>query len=431
MLTTSGALTDQTPARAQDTDLARSYDAVRRLSESLCEPLETEDFVIQSMPDVSPTRWHLAHTTWLFETFILTRHFPGYRPFNPEFTLLFNSYYNAVGEQFPRPRRGVLSRPTVREVMDYRAYVDRHMLEFLEGFNAASHADLAYVIAVGLSHEQQHQELMLTDIKHVFSCNPLYPVYLPGKSVGIETLGRMNWQNVAEGLIAIGNSGDRFCYDNERPRHREFVDAFEFADRLVTNADYIRFIEARGYERPEYWLSDGWSVVRERSWLAPLYWVRRDGEWWNYSLSGMRRVDPAEPVCHVSFFEADAYARWAGVRLPTEVEWEIAAANVAIEGNFVENGTYHPIPLDAAGSAMGPYQLFGDVWEWTASPYVGYPGYRPPDGALGEYNGKFMCNQFVLRGGSCATPRSHVRLTYRNFFPPDARWQFSGIRLAR
>ncbi len=431
MLTTFGALTDQSPAKDQNTDLASSYDAVRRQSEFLCEPLETEDFVIQSMPDVSPTRWHLAHTTWFFETFILAKHCPGYRPFNPEFTTLFNSYYNAVGEQFPRPRRGVLSRPTVREIMDYRTDVDRHMRKFLDGFNAVSQADLAYVIAVGLSHEQQHQELMLTDIKHVFSCNPLYPVYRPGKSCGIETLARMDFHSVAEGLISTGHSGNGFCYDNERPRHREFVEAFEFADRLVTNADYIRFIEAGGYDRPEYWLSDGWNVVQERGWTAPLYWKRRDGEWWNYSLSGMRRVEPAEPVCHVSFFEADAYARWAGVRLPTEAEWETAAANVAIEGNLVENGTYHPIPLDAAGSAKGPYQLFGDVWEWTASPYLGYPGYRPPDGALGEYNGKFMCNQFVLRGGSCATSRAHVRLTYRNFFPPDARWQFSGFRLAR
>jgi ergothioneine biosynthesis protein EgtB len=437
------------------------------------------------MPDVSPTRWHLAHTTWFFETFVLARNVPGYRPFHEDFVYLFNSYYNAVGEQFPRPRRGLLSRPTVRQVREYRAHVDERMREFFQGFDGACSGqsrdskdsdparsrqsrdrkgatlpgDVADVIEIGLHHEQQHQELMLTDLKHVFSCNPLFPVYrerlaADGRcgtgplrvtaAAGSAAPAPLRWRGFEEGLFEIGHAGPGFCYDNERPRHRTFLEAFELASRPVTNAEFTRFIDDGGYERPDHWLSEGWATVREHKWIAPLYWMRRDGEWMNYTLSGLRPVEPNEPVCHVSYFEADAYARWSGARLPTEAEWEIAAGDCEMAGNFVDEGHYHPIPAanapssgngtDAAAQNPGRgalQQMFGDTWEWTASAYLGYPGYRPPAGALGEYNGKFMCNQFVLRGGSCATSRSHIRPTYRNFFPPSARWQFSGFRLAR
>ncbi len=454
---TGGTAADRPPAPANRAraasagaaggTLADRYNAVRGLSDHLCQPLETEDYVIQSMPDVSPTRWHLAHTTWFFETFVLARNVPNYRPFHQDFVYLFNSYYNAVGEQFPRPRRGLLSRPTVRQVRDYRAHVDQRMREFFERFDAARSADVADVIEIGLNHEQQHQELMLTDIKHVFSCNPLFPVYRERNERGKSSAPALRWRPFDEGLHEIGHTGEAFCYDNERPRHRTFVQSFELASRPVTNGEFVRFIEEGGYDRPEPWLSEGWAAVREHNWIAPLYWMRRNGDWLNYTLSGLRPVDPDEPVCHVSFFEADAYARWAGARLPTEAEWEIASEHCDIAGNFVDDGHYHPIAAktDPAaetapnarnnrGTAAGDAalrQMFGDVWEWTGSAYLGYPGYQPPAGALGEYNGKFMCNQFVLRGGSCATSRSHIRRTYRNFFPPSARWQFSGFRLAR
>ncbi len=410
--------------------LSERYRWVRSFSEKLCETLVPEDYVIQSMPDVSPTKWHLAHTSWFFEAFVLGPAVPGYRPFHPDFSYLFNSYYNAVGERHCRPRRGLVSRPTVKETYRYREYVDRQMLALLEGIGADRLRELAPVVTLGLNHEQQHQELMLTDIKHVFTMNPLRPVYRERVAPADRTEAPpLQWVSFPEGVYWIGHHGEGFSFDNEGPRHREFLEPFALASRLVTNGEYLAFIEDGGYERPEFWLSAGWSTLQEQGWKAPFYWERHDGRWMMMTLSGMRPVEASEPVCHVSYFEADAYARWAGARLPTEAEWEVAAAGVPLEGNFVESGSYHPLPAPVAADG-GLTQMFGDAWEWTRSAYSPYPGYKPLPGALGEYNGKFMCNQYVLRGGSCATSESHIRRTYRNFFPPDACWQFSGIRLA-
>jgi ergothioneine biosynthesis protein EgtB len=412
--------------------LADRYERVRALSRTLCETLEPEDCCIQSMPDVSPTRWHLAHTTWFFETFVLAK-LPNFRPVDDKYIYLFNSYYNAVGEQFPRARRGLLSRPTVREIMAYRNAIDDRMLELLGSNNVAMDASVADVVELGLNHEQQHQELMLTDIKHVLSCNPLWPVYREGRfstSPSIES----TWTEFDEAIYRIGREGRGFSYDNERPRHRVFLETFQLADQPVTCGEYLQFIEDDGYRRPELWLSEGWQNVCQNNWQAPLYWVRQNGSWSEFTLAGLTPVDAHRPVCHVSYFEADAYARWRGARLPTEAEWELASESVPVEGNFVDGllssgAAVHPSADPSTPSA--PSQMFGNVWEWTSSSYSPYPGYRPADGALGEYNGKFMCNQYVLRGGSCATPEGHIRRTYRNFFPASARWQFSGIRLAR
>jgi len=410
--------------------LAAHYQAVRGFTETLCKPLVPEDYVIQSMEDVSPTKWHLAHTTWFFETFVLKQHAPAYEPFHPRYAYLFNSYYVQAGERHARPNRGLLSRPTVEEVYRYRAFVDAHLLALLKTADAATMQALAPLVEIGLHHEQQHQELLLTDLKHAFSVNPLYPVYQPLKARPAAASRPAAWVAFEEGLYEIGHAGEGFCYDNEGPRHRYFLAAFELASRLVSNGEYLAFMEDGGYEQPTRWLSAGWATVDAQGWQAPSYWQRDDdGRWLQFTLSGLRPVDPHEPVCHLSYFEADAYARWAGARLPTEQEWEVAVRGVPLEGNFVEEGAYHPAP--AAHAATGLQQCYGDVWEWTRSQYSPYPGYEPAAGALGEYNGKFMCNQFVLRGGSCATSRSHIRATYRNFFPPDARWQFTGLRLAR
>jgi ergothioneine biosynthesis protein EgtB len=392
-------------------DLADRFREVRSFSERIAAPLSPEDCAIQSMPDVSPTRWHLAHTTWFFETFILADT-PGYESFSADFQYLFNSYYNAVGEQFPRARRGLLSRPGLAEVMGYRAHVDRHMLRLLDhGVDQRA----AAVIELGLNHEQQHQELMLTDIKHVLSCSPLDPVYQAREpSASARPSEPLDWRYYAAGICWIGHEGAGFAYDNESPRHRQFLEAFSLASQLVTCGEYLEFIADGGYLRPELWLSLGWQTVREQGWNAPLYW-RQNGEGWtSFTLAGRVPLDREDLVSHVSYFEADAFARWAGARLPTEAEWEVAAADIPIDGPQA--------PLS---------QIFGELWQWTSSAYAAYPGYKPPEGALGEYNGKFMCNQYVLRGGSCATPAGHIRATYRNFFPPDTRWQFTGIRLAR
>ncbi len=408
--------------------LAKRFRAVRGATESLCRPLETEDYVVQSMPDASPTRWHLAHTSWFFETLVLKPAFPDYEPLDERFDYLFNSYYNTIGAQFPRPQRGMLTRPTVAEVHEYRAHVDRHVLQLLEGSEVADVP--VSVVDVGLHHEQQHQELIVTDLKHLLSMNPIHPVYRES----VRSAGRVAsfvWHAFPEGLVHVGYDGQGFAYDNERPRHRTFVERFELASRPVTCGEYLAFMHDGGYHRPEWWLSAGFTTASEEGWTAPLYWVLRDGRWMIYTLGGLEEIDESEPVCHVSYYEADAYARWAGVRLPTEAEWETAAAAVPVRGHFVEDRRFHPAPAPASGDASHPVQLFGDVWEWTRSPYTAYPGFRPPDGALGEYNAKFMSGQMVLRGGSCATPRSHIRPTYRNFFQPEARWQFSGIRLAR
>jgi ergothioneine biosynthesis protein EgtB len=405
------------------------YRAVREQSESLCSPLVPEDYVVQSMPDVSPTKWHLAHTSWFFETFLLAPHARGYEPFDPHFAYLFNSYYVTVGDRHCRQNRGLLSRPTVAEVYSYRRHVDEAMVRFLSGLKGSSLTELRPVIEIGLHHEQQHQELMLTDIKHVFWVNPMRPAHRMQPTTPATPLAPMRWISFPEGIHWVGHEGTSFAFDNESPRHRTFLESFQLASRLVTNGEYQRFIEDGGYSKPELWLSLGWATVQQEQWQAPLYWIKQDGKWLNHTLSGLRQVDDHEPVCHVSYFEADAYARWAGARLPSEFEWEVASQSVPQEGNFVESGRCHPAPI--ATDCDGLSQMFGDVWQWTRSAYLPYPGYQAPIGALGEYNGKFMCNQFVLRGGSCATPRTHIRPTYRNFFPPDARWQFQGFRLAR
>ncbi len=412
-------------------DLLQGFARIRRFSEELAAPLAPEDCVVQTMPDVSPTKWHLAHTSWFFDTFLLQPFAEGFRPLAREYAYLFNSYYNAAGPMHCRDRRGFISRPTMRETMEYRRYVDHHVVDMLQRANAATLPQVLPIVVLGLHHEQQHQELLLTDIKHVFAQNPLHPVYAAPRPGPAPATTPSHWRDYDAGLAWIGAEADAgFSFDNERPRHREYLEPFALADRLVTNGEYRRFIEDDGYRRPELWLSLGWATVRQQDWQAPLYWQLEDGAWHEFTLGGFHPLAESAPVCHVSFFEADAYARWAGARLPTEGEWETAAAPVAIAGNFVGEGRFHPAP---AAPMDGPSlrQMFGDVWEWTRSSYSPYPGYTPASGALGEYNGKFMCNQMTLRGGSCATAESHIRPTYRNFFPPEKRWQFTGIRLAQ
>lgn len=410
--------------------LAARYHAVRAATERLAAPLSPEDCGAQSMPDASPVKWHLAHTAWFFETFVLACAQPDLPPFDPAFRVLFNSYYNAVGEQHPRPRRGLLTRPSLAGVLAYRAHVDRHLTAWLAGGETT--AELLERVELGLQHEQQHQELILTDVKHLLAQNPLRPAYradLPEPRGGASPL---RWHRFEAGVRAIGaDAGPGFRFDNEEPRHRQLLGPFALASRPVVNAEYAAFVEAGGYRQPEWWLSDGWSAVRAEGWQAPAYWERGPAGWSAFTLGGLRPLDPDAPVCHVSFYEADAYARFAGARLPTEAEWETAAAGVPVAGHFVEAGALEPVPLGPDEGRGAPARLFGDVWEWTASPYVAYPGYRPAAGALGEYNGKFMCNQMVLRGGSCASPRAHLRASYRNFFPAGARWQWSGLRLAK
>jgi ergothioneine biosynthesis protein EgtB len=417
------------PASASvDASPAARYAAVRAFTHVLAAPLDAEDCALQSMPDASPVKWHLAHTTWFFETFLLVPHARGYRPFDPAYAYLFNSYYEALGPRHPRPQRGLLSRPPLREVMAYRAHVDEAMAAFLRSAAAEAHAAM---VALGLAHEEQHQELILTDVKHLLSHNPLKPAYQrrwPLASVDPQPLA---WIAYDGGLREFGHDGAGFGFDNEGPRHAAYVAPFDLASRPVTHGEFAAFIEDGGYARPELWMSAGFDLVRTRGWEAPLYWSRDAGRFRTFTLHGMADIDANTPVTHVSWFEADAYARWAGARLPTEYEWELAAREVPLSGNFADRGALHPVPVDLRTPPGVPAQMYGDVWEWTVSSYSPYPGFRPAEGAVGEYNGKFMCGQYVLRGGSCATPAGHVRPTYRNFFPPDARWQFSGIRLAR
>ena len=420
------------------------FHQVRKFTDALCVGLEPEDCVVQSMPDVSPAKWHLAHTTWFFETFILKKFVPGYRAEIPEYAYLFNSYYNAAGDMHRRDLRGLISRPTVSEAQRYRESIDSHMDDLLSNADEKLLDEIEPLLVLGVHHEQQHQELLITDIKHVFAQNPLYPVFRQRNGdVAAKKITPIRFIDSEETVTAIGHDESGFAYDNERPRHQALIHAFSLATRPVTNGEFIAFIEDNGYRRPEFWLSLGWMTVNEQRWNAPLYWTKRDGAWWNFTLSGLRRVDQSEPVTHVSYFEADAYANWAGARLPTEFEWERATLSCPIEGNFVETELFHPAPVAVAPNAFGAVsaerpeqyrdlvQMFGDVWEWTRSAYSPYSGYRAEPGALGEYNGKFMCNQYVLRGGSCATSRTHIRRTYRNFFQPEKRWQFTGIRLAR
>jgi ergothioneine biosynthesis protein EgtB len=421
-------------ASAADRDVVFArFTEARRESEALTANLTPEDQAIQSMPDVSPTKWHLGHTTWFFETFILTRFDPGYCMFDPAFAYLFNSYYEAVGPRHPRPERGLLSRPTIDVVSAYRDHVNAAMTRFVEDAPAEAWRETAPLLELGVQHEQQHQELILMDIKHVFSVNPLLPAYQAPRLQVRAPVGRVEWVEFAGGLAEIGHCGSTFAFDNETPRHKVWLEPFRIATRPITCGEYLGFIEAGGYQRPEFWLSDGWATVCQQGWEAPLYWRREDGEWSIFTLSGRCRLNPAEPVCHVSFYEADAFAKWAGRRLPTEAEWEIAAAGLPVSGNFAESRHFHPSADNAAalgGDKPILRQMFGDAWEWTASPYSPYPRFRAAAGAVGEYNGKFMCNQMVLRGGAAVTPAGHIRPTYRNFFPPSARWAFAGLRLA-
>ena len=415
-----------------DRALLQRYREVRRRSEALAAPLAPEDQVVQIASFASPTKWHMAHTTWFFENFILCEALPNYRPFHPAYRDFFNSYYNAVGDQVQQGVRGYYSRPTTGEVAEYRQYVDGHMIDFLEGRDETELGEWASVIILGMHHEEQHQELLVTDIKYALAHNPLRPAYrgeaaTPGETA---TAPELVWRAFDEGIHRMGYEGDGFAFDNETPRHRVFLEPFQLGSRPVINSEYLHFIEDGGYRRSDLWLSLGWTAVEQNRWSSPLYWEKLDGRWQNYTLAGMQELDPSAPVCHVSYFEADAYARWAGARLATEAEWELASTESSLEGNFMESGLLRPrtvVPRQDEGLS----QMFGDVWEWTASSHAPYPGYRPNEGALGEYNGKFMCNQYVLRGGSCATPRDHIRRSYRNFFPPELRWQFMGIRLAK
>jgi ergothioneine biosynthesis protein EgtB len=400
---------------------------VREQSLRLAAPLSAEDQQIQSMPDVSPTKWHLAHVTWFFETFLLEPALPGYRRFDPAYGYLFNSYYEQVGERHPRPQRGLLSRPALEEVLAYRAHVDAATTALIETAAAPDWARLEPLLELGLNHEQQHQELILMDIKHVFWSSPLRPAYKPAPAAAPGTAPALAFVDFDGGLVEIGHDGTGFAFDNESPRHRVWLEPFRLAGRLSTCGEYLAFIEDDGYARPELWLSDGWSAVQHEGWTAPLYWSGQDGGRSVFTLSGTRPLDPAEPVCHLSYYEADAFARWSDRRLPSEAEWELASARAAQDGRLADGGLFHPRPAQGPGLT----QMIGDLWEWTGSPYVAYPRYRPPAGAVGEYNGKFMSGQMVLRGGAAVTPAGHVRPTYRNFFPPGARWAFSGVRLAQ
>lgn len=407
-------------------DILEKYFAVRHLTEEICRPLITEDYVVQSMPDASPAKWHLAHTTWFFETFILSC-FNWYKPFNSLYKYLFNSYYVQVGERFERSKRGLLSRPSVEEIYDYRKYVNENIKKI---FSVVNNEEFSFLMELGINHEQQHQELIVTDIKHMFSQNPLNPGLSKLESKKTKTPS-LNWVNFKEGIYSIGSDEGSFVFDNETPIHKEYLESFQLASRPVTNKEYLQFITDGGYDNQILWLSDGWAAKEENKWNAPLYWSKKEDTWFYYTLNGFKEINPDEPVCHISFYEADAFASWSEARLPTEFEWEVASSKIHIEGNFIESKLFHPSQYLLNKNENSLIQMFGDVWEWTRSSYSPYPGYRPLKGALGEYNGKFMSNQFVLRGGSCATPESHIRKTYRNFFPPSARWQFSGIRLAK
>jgi ergothioneine biosynthesis protein EgtB len=414
---------------SQDTKaIAERFRGVRARTEAICAPLEVEDYVVQPIIDVSPPKWHLAHTSWFFENFLLSELQPGYEPFHPLYAYLFNSYYILSGKFHPRVDRGNLSRPTVTDVYRYREHVTKSVLDLLSSADEATLARAAEVITLGMNHEEQHQELLLTDIKYILSCNPLEPVFKSRDEVASQPLPPLGWLEFAGGITEAGyvKQDDGFCFDNELPRHRVLLNDYRIASRLVTNGEYTAFMADGGYERPELWLSDGWATVQSEGWRSPLYWENRDGDWHSFTLSGVRKVDANEPVVHVSHYEADAFARWAGKRLPSEFEWEHAAESLPVAGNLYESGIFHPAPA----TADGPSQFYGDVWEWTQSAYLPYPGFKPLPGAVGEYNGKFMSSQMVLRGGSCATPAKHVRASYRNFFQPFHRWQFMGLRLA-
>jgi len=408
--------------------LGARFDRVRAATEALVAPLSAEDQNLQSMPESSPAKWHRAHTTWFFETFVLKRFDPGFRPFNDAFGELFNSYYNGVGRQHPRPMRALLSRPCAGEVGRYREAVERSVHRLIDNADSETYCEISQLLELGLHHEQQHQELILTDLKHAFSHNPLSPRLGHANKTGQRDPLPMRFTGFPRGTVDVGADGTQFCFDNETPRHPALLaNDFALANRPVNCGEFLDFIDDGGYRDPMLWLSDGWSWVQLESIEAPLYWTREDGDWQIVTLAGRRSIDRAEPVCHISFYESQAFAEWAGCRLPTEFEWESVAADQPAEGHFADRGRFHP----EASSETGLAALFGDVWEWTASSYAPYPGFKPAAGAIGEYNGKFMANQMVLRGGSCATPPGHLRPSYRNFFYPSDRWQFSGLRLAK
>ncbi len=414
----------QTKPQSKPETLLARYQRVRQASLDLAAPLEVEDMVVQSMPNASPTRWHLAHTSWFFEHFLLAPRGTGFQPYREGWDYLFNSYYYSVGDMHKRPERGLLSRPTVAEIRAYRDHVDAQMAELID--RNPGDTELEFLLELGLNHEQQHQELILTDIKHALSRNPLKPVYRKDLQTQPASSEPLHYTEFSGGIVEIGTHQSGFCFDNETPRHRVLLNPFEIGSRLATNAEFREFIDDGGYQRHELWLSDGWSWIRERNWSRPIYWSQDLSS--EFSLLGEIELNPCRSVCHVCYYEADAFARWSGARLPGEAEWEQVAMNRPVSGNLLDQHNFHPAGSD---SGEGISQLFGDAWEWTQSPYSAYPGFKALAGSLGEYNGKFMCNQMVLRGGSCATPQDHIRPTYRNFFHPDARWQFSGIRLAR
>ena len=427
------------PIAAPEMPLALRFAQVRRQTEHLIAPLSAEDCQLQSMPDASPAKWHLAHLSWFFETFVLERFEPHFKPFDSSFRVLFNSYYNGVGDKYPRPKRGLISRPSLREVLAYRQQVDARVLDLISNVGAADSAGLAPLVELGLQHEQQHQELLLTDIQHALHFSPQHPSYASRWPLASTAPQPLRWHAYSGGLEPHGfepGLDGAFAFDNETPRHLAYLAPFELASRLVTNGELMAFMADAGYQRPELWLALGWDWVQAGQRSQPLYWQGKAGSYRHFTLQGLLAVDPNTPACHLSYFEADALARWAGARLPTEFEWEHAARRLpaaqAKLGNFVEMAAFHPLPQQQQQASLGaPAQMLGDVWEWTQSNYTPYPGYRSWEGLVGEYNGKFMCNQFVLRGGSCGTPQSHSRASYRNFFPPDAQWQFSGVRLAR
>ncbi|MDH5777282.1 MAG: ergothioneine biosynthesis protein EgtB [Gammaproteobacteria bacterium] len=423
MMTTTSL--SKLPEVSTASQLVKDYLRVRSESESICAPLEIEDYGLQTIDDVSPPKWHLAHVSWFFETFILKPFSNNYKEFNPQFAHLFNSYYETVGTFHPRPERGLLARPTVAEVYQYRAHVDDAMQSLLADESHTQYKEITNRTILGLHHEQQHQELLFTDIKHIFAYSPLHPVYQNCDYPHVDNIAPIGWLDIDEGVCETGHAGEGFAYDNEFPRHKNYLNGSRVANRLVTNGEFIEFINAGAYQQPQWWLSEGWKTVQQQNWSAPLYWQKQGGVWWYTTLSGFKPVDHNAPVCHVSLYEADAYARWAGKRLPSEIEWEFLAAQREIKGNLRDQQYYQPI-----AGANNNEQFYGDVWEWTQTSYSPYPGYVTPPGAIGEYNGKFMSSQFVLRGGSCVTPQEHIRATYRNFFYPGDRWQFSGIRLA-
>ncbi|MDA0368409.1 MAG: ergothioneine biosynthesis protein EgtB [Proteobacteria bacterium] len=406
--------------------MAERFHRCRALTEHLAAHLAPEDQVPQSMPDASPTKWHRAHTTWFFDTFLLQPHLPGYASPNPTYGYLFNSYYEASGARHPRPQRGLLSRPTVAEVGGIRRVVDEAMARLIESADDQQWAAIAPLIELGIAHEEQHDELILMDVLHLFSHNALRPAFAPFRPAGAGQAMPPEWIFFDGGIVEVGHDGEGFAFDCEGPRHQALLRPFRLASRLVTNGEWRAFMADGGYERADIWLSDGWATVKQEQWRAPLYWEQIDGAWQAMTLSGMHPIEDAAPVCHISHYEADAFATWAGKRLPTEHEWETAAARQIPQGNMLRSNLLRTAPAQGTGLQ----QMFGDVWEWTQSPYVPYPGFRPPAGAVGEYNGKFMSNQIVLRGGSCATPEGHVRATYRNFFYPNTRWMFAGMRLA-